>query len=302
MEKEYLVEKWLNDDLTPAEMEAFEALDDYQMHVDILEKAKHFKASNYSSASDFQTFNKNYQSQNTIRKSSWLNPMLRIASVLVVAVAVYFSFFNDDLVQIQTLAGHKTTVELPDLSQVTLNAGSFIAYHKKDWKENRTLELNGEAYFKVAKGKTFDVVTTNGIVTVVGTQFNVKQRLNYFEVKCFEGLVKVSSDTIIRQLYAGDTYRIIDGIFLENTTVDVAPKWTTNRSSFSAVPFSEVLSELERQYDIQVVFENNTKMRLFTGGFTHDNINNALNAILQPMNMTYEMNSSNQVVIHEIKK
>jgi ferric-dicitrate binding protein FerR (iron transport regulator) len=46
-----------------------------------------------------------------------------------------------------------------------------------------------EAYFQVKKGQTFSVNTTDGVVKVLGTHFNVKQRKNYFEVNCFEGLV-----------------------------------------------------------------------------------------------------------------
>jgi hypothetical protein len=38
---------------------------------------------------------------------------------------------------------------------------------------------------------------------------------------------------------------------------------------------------------------------LFTGSFVHNNLENALKAVTQPMNMTYELNPSNLVVIHE---
>jgi hypothetical protein len=37
---------------------------------------------------------------------------------------------------------------------------------------------------------------------------------------------------------------------------------------------------------------------LFTGEFVHNNLENALIAITQPMNMTYELSSSNLVIIH----
>ena len=43
---------------------------------------------------------------------------------------------------------------LPDHSEVVLNADSEITYKKSNWDTNRKLELQGEAYFKVAKGKT----------------------------------------------------------------------------------------------------------------------------------------------------
>ena len=44
------------------------------------------------------------------------------------------------------------------------------------WKNERSVNLDGEGFFKVAKGSKFDVETSAGTVSVVGTQFNVKNR------------------------------------------------------------------------------------------------------------------------------
>jgi transmembrane sensor len=299
MDKNYLIEKWLNDELTPTERSEFSKLDDSQFNIDIIESAQYFKASHFSNVYTFEAFKQHYHANNKkVRTVNWLYPALRIASVIIIAFGVYFSFFNNNLAQIQTLASQKTTVELPDYSKVMLNALSEIEYNKKDWANHREIKLMGEAYFKVAKGKKFDVITTDGIVTVVGTEFNVKQRNNYFEVKCFEGIVKVTSDTISRTLYAGDTYRILNNTFIEDKTGSQEPLWTKNISSFKAIPFKEVLAELERQYNIEISFKSNNKNRLFTGGFVHDNLENALISITEPMNMAYELSSSNLVVIH----
>jgi transmembrane sensor len=299
MDKDYLLEKWLNDDMSGAEKQAFSQLDDAEFNQYIIDNAKYFKASHFSDIADFDTFKKRYNSQNTpVKKLNWMNPFIKIASVVVISLGLYFTFFNNTETLVETLAGEKTTIELPDASIVELNALSSITYNADDWVNNRALKLNGEAYFKVAKGKTFDVKTKAGIVTVVGTQFNVKQRHNYFEVKCFEGIVLVSSDTITRQLLAGDTYQILNGKFQQGKTINLVPKWTDNLSDFEAIPFNEVLSELERQYNIEITTKNIDANRLFTGAFTHTNLENALISITQPMNMTYELSSSNLVTIN----
>ncbi|WP_445955086.1 FecR family protein [Yeosuana sp.] len=299
MDKEYLIEKWLKDELSDAEKEAFKKLDDYQFNMDIIENAKHFKASHFSEINNYNVFKKRYDKQNTpVVKLNWVRPLLKIASVVVITLGIYFTFFFNNLTKVQTLASEKTIIELPDQSQVTLNALSFIKYNKRNWDDNRSLKLDGEAYFKVAKGKKFDIITHDGIVTVVGTQFNVKQRNNYFEVTCFEGVVRVSSDTITRQLMAGDSYRIINNIFSQNKTTSVIPSWTNNISSFEGVTIKEVVAELERQYNIRVTFKNVNTERLFSGGFIHNNLESALISITQPMNMTYELSKSGQVIIH----
>ncbi len=298
MEKENLIKKWLRGELTDAEKETFSKLEDAQINQVILENAEYFKASHFSEIDDFDSFKENYRSQKkTVKKLNWVSPFLKIASILVIALGLYFVFFHNNLTHIETEAGEKITIEIPDHSQVILNALSTIKYNEKKWDDKRLVKLEGEAYFKVAKGKTFDVVTKSAIVTVVGTQFNVKQREHFFEVKCFEGIVKVVSDTIKRELHAGETYRILNNKFTEGHTISSLPSWTDNMSDFDAVPFDEVLAELERQYNIKITSENVNTKRLFTGGFVHNNLENAVISITQPMNMTYELSQSNQVII-----
>jgi ferric-dicitrate binding protein FerR (iron transport regulator) len=299
MDKDILISKWLKNELTDAEMQAFKQLDDYELNVSIIENAKYFKAPEISKIEDFNTFKEHYYAKKKpIKKSYRLNPFLKIAAVLVIGLGIYFTFFFNNTIQVQTLAGEKSTIELPDYSSVTLNAHSKIEYDKGQWNTKREIHLDGEAFFKVLKGSTFSVITTDGIVTVVGTQFNVKQRDHYFEVICYEGKVKVSSNGIERLLEIGDTYQLLEGNFLERKTVSKAPSWRDNISIFEAIPLKEVLAELERQYNIEITYKNININRLFTGGFEHDNLGNALIAITKPMNLTYELSSSNLVILH----
>jgi len=294
-----LLKKWLNDELTDAEKKVFSKQEDFAFNQDIIDKAKHFKASDFSKADDFEIFKAKYKVRSSVKRLNWLKPVLRVASVLVIGFAIYFTMFlNDSLVKERTHLAEKTTIKLPDLSSVTMNADSEITYDKDSWFDNRALNLKGEAYFKVAKGKTFDVITDNGVVTVVGTKFNVKTRSDYFEVICYEGIVKVMSDTITRQLLVGDTYRILNSKFSQDKVEVIQPEWVENRSSFRAVPLKEVVSELERQFNVKVTFKDTKTTRLFSGGFTHNDLEKALSAITEPMNLTYKISSSNQVLIY----
>lgn len=298
MTEDDLLKKWLNNDLTDAEEKAFSERNDYKIHRNIIDKAQHFKASNFSKVDDFSSFKKKYESKSTEKQINWIKPLLRIAAVFLIGFGLYFTVFNSDLTEAKTLASEQSTISLPDLSKVTLNAGSKITYNEDDWESKRHVNLKGEAYFKVAKGKTFDVITDHGIVTVVGTEFNVKSRKNYFEVKCFEGIVKVVSDTIFRQLTAGETYRILNKTFTEDKTTAIKPKWINNRSAFKSIPIKNVIEELERQYNVEVTFKNADNSRLFTGVFVNDNLENALESITKPMNLMFKISSSNQVLVY----
>lgn len=299
MKQDYLIKKWLKDELTDGEKQAFNKLDDASLNQNIIDNAIHFKASQFNALEDFNTFKERYETNKAKVKSlNWFKPLLKIASVILISLGIYFTFFFNSNTLVKTLASQKTTVELPDHSKVELNALSSIEFNNDKWEEKRALKLEGEAYFKVEKGKIFDVITSQGVITVVGTQFNVKQRPNYFEVKCFEGIVKVVSDTIARQLLAGDSYQILNGKFSQGKIKNNVPSWTENMSLFEAIPVKEVFAELERQYNVEIKYDVKTN-RLFSGGFTHDNLENAVLSITQPMNLTYEIKTSDLIVIHE---
>ena len=199
----------------------------------------------------------------------------------------------------QTLAAEKTVISLPDNSSVVLNAASAISYRKKNWDEQRTLKLEGEAFFKVAEGHKFDVVTSEGVVTVLGTQFNVKQRDSYFEVTCYEGIVKVTANGNSKKLVAGDMFRLDSGILFESSNSDTGPQWTENMSTFKTVPFSRVIAELERQYNITITYTGDKRMQLFSGGFSHNNLENALQSITSPLGLKYQMDGSTNVILFQ---
>jgi len=296
MDKKYLIKKWLCDELSDEELKAFELLDDYNLHTKIIENAENFKASNFSKVDIFDSLEKRLLEKVPVKKLNWVQPLLRIAAVFVVAMSAYFLFFFNNLTKVQTLASQKTTTELPDASIVTLNALSELSYNKNKWDNNREVHLDGEAFFTVAKGKVFDVITSEGKVTVIGTQFNVKQRSDYFEVKCYEGIVRVTSNKTTKALLPGDTFRIYKGTISFNTTPFQVPQWTQNISNFKAVPFREVIEEIERQYNITVNHDSGINTtRLFTGGFVHDSLENALKSITVPQGLTYKIELSNQV-------
>ena len=300
MHKDELIKKWLNNELSEEEQKAFDALEDSGFNSYLVNYAEHFKASHHSAPDDFKSFKSQYDKFNKQKQPlNNLKPLLRIAAVVIVTLGLYFTFINSSKIVHQTMASEKTTISLPDASTVQLNALSRLAYDKDSWDAKRQVTLDGEAYFKVAKGSIFDVKTSAGVVTVVGTEFNVKQRTNFFEVQCFEGIVKVVSDTIVRQLTAGHTYRILNHQFSESITSALLPEWTKNKSSFSSVPLQLVIAELERQYNVKVELNQINTSTLFSGSFTHDNLEDALKAISIPTQLQYQIETDQSVILYE---
>tara|TARA_R110000868_G_scaffold68720_5_gene203264 strand:- start:3268 stop:4176 length:909 start_codon:yes stop_codon:yes gene_type:complete len=296
MDKNHLLQKWLSDELNEEEKKAFHTLDDAPFYTSILEDASQFKAAHFSKMPDFDAFKARIEKDETpVITLQWMKPMLRIASVLIVGMGLYFMFFFNQLTKVDTLVAQKTTIELPDASQVVLNSLSEVRYNEKKWSTNREIELKGEAFFDVAKGAKFDVVTTTGTVSVLGTEFNVKQRGTIFEVSCFEGTVRVVSGKNIQILRAGDNFKSTNGEIISGKHTHEIPKWINNMSEFQRIPVSEVFAELERQYGITILAENINSDQLFTGAFVHDDLENALNAIAEPLGLNYEIIKPNKV-------
>lgn len=300
MDSENLEKKWVTSELTDNELVEFKKLEDFELNSKIIEGAKLFKASQFSTVKGFDELKSKLnqkQKETPVVKLKSYRALYRIAAMLVVALGLYFAFFNSPLTTEEALASQKVNFELPDASQVALNSNSKIEYNKKTWANKRELTLDGEAYFKVAKGSKFDVITTSGTVSVHGTQFNVNNRANYFEVKCFEGVVSVSKDGKEYMLTQGKTYRFVNGHEELNTTEDTAPKWVNNISSFSSVPLEVVIDEFERQYNVTITVTNVDTKRLFTGGFVHDNFEQALASITVPFNLDYNIDELNKITL-----
>lgn len=217
--------------------------------------------------------------------------VLKIASVVVVLLtSSYFVFFNNTK-SFSTEIAQTETFNLPDNSEVILNAQSKLSYNKKQWKTNRTLDLDGEAFFKVTKGEKFSVMTDAGVVQVLGTQFNVKERDNYFEVQCFEGSVSVTSGANKEILKPGKTFRMVDGKIIDVKDFNAtSPSWLAQESTFDEVPLWQVIEELENQYNIDISAENVDKSALYSGGFTHNDMNVALQSVTIPLKLSYKIN------------
>ena len=293
MDKETLIKKWLNHDLTPEEQHAFEALDDYKNLVKLDDALNKFKAPELDSDSVFKNItHKTNNKQNN--KINWIKPIFRIAAILAICFSVYY-FTTSTETHIATLTSEKTNLTLPDASTVTLNSKSTLTYNDKKWDNNRNLDLIGEAFFKVTKGEKFTINTSQGNVTVLGTEFNVNNRDGLFSVTCYEGSVKVITNVKTRILKQGDNFLILDGKYIatEKETL-TKPKWLNDESRFNSIPFKYVLKEFERQYGVTIDSKAIDENVLFTGSFTHNNKELALKSITLPLNIKYSI--KNQLI------
>ncbi len=291
MKKEDLIIKWLDNSLDEKELKAFEELDASSTFIKIDEAMQAFKAPSFDKAVSFEKI----QAQKTHQEHHfpWKRYIAGIAALLVVSLGVYFSYFQTNTTTFFAQNREHQNVVLPDASKVVLNAGSSVAFNEEDWSTNRKLFLKGEAFFDVEKGSTFSVATDQGIVTVLGTEFNVKARDDFFEVICYEGLVSVEYQGKTLKLPAGNAYRVYKNQeFIPEVAVP-KPTWIVGESSFQSVPFSEIILELERQYNITVSYDTSLSQTILTTSFTHKNLDAALQAITIPLKLSYDLEGKN---------
>lgn len=230
------------------------------------------------------SINKKRNFKNTQASFKW---GLSIAASILVVLGCYFAF-NSLETSHETSYGEQRTISLPDGSEVVLNAKSVINFTEKDWETNRSIQLVGEAFFKVIKGSTFSVQTSNGQVNVLGTQFNVKHTDAFFEVVCYEGKVSVTNNKKEYLLNPGNAIRKINGTDPEKYTSEkLFPYWVNGESSFVSVPLKYVILELEKQYNIDIDAHKIDDSIIFTGSFSNKDLKLALTSVFKTMNIQY---------------
>jgi ferric-dicitrate binding protein FerR (iron transport regulator) len=144
------------------------------------------------------------------------------------------------------------------------------------------------------------VNTSQGNVSVLGTQFTVNARENLYHVICYEGKVLVvtqAKDSIT--LTQGMGYLINKGTPKQYTLDTTAPDWINNESSYKDMPIDVVLDELERQFGITISGKENLKPALFTGRFSHKDATLAVQTVFMAMEIEYTTDAQGNVLIQK---
>jgi transmembrane sensor len=248
---------------------------------------------------NFNAVKQKFHSQKT-KKETKVVPLWRYASVAA-ALAFFFGLFQLFYFSNakETTFGTTQIVSLPDNSLVTLNAKSKLSYPNL-FQYNRTLELEGQAFFEVEKGSRFTVKTDLGCVTVLGTKFDVSAHKDFFEVICYEGKVRVEAKGKIAILTPSESIRFYDHT-VENwaAATGAKPSWINGETTFKNVPVQYVFDQFRNQYNVTVDYPKNVENVKFTGAFTHKDKAVALKSICIPLHLKYTEDSTGKIIISE---
>lgn len=202
-----------------------------------------------------------------------------------------------------TARGQQYRVNLPDGTKVWLNASSVLKYPASfNAKQERRVELIGEAYFEVYKDKAhpFIVKTPEQELSVLGTHFNLSSYPdeNATVTTLLEGAVKVKALSAKAQsqntriLRPGQQSVLASSFTLREVDAEESIAWTKGMFMFNDEKLENILLKVSRWYDVNIVYQDDSLKNLrFWGTITR---HNKLSKVLHLLERT-------QVVVFEIK-
>lgn len=225
-----------------------------------------------------------------------------IAILLLIAVIAGLGVFSDKQIgthdhntynKIITQSGDRRKINLPDGTKVWLNAESTLEYNRAYGKTNRSISLNGEAYFEVVKNSALPfILQTNKInIKVTGTAFNVKSygREQVAETSLIRGKVEITVNArpeekyilkpneklVVRDesidLVTNKSTLPVPGKkavnepliqlgyvnFINDESTAVETSWVYNKLILDNETLSEIAKKMERWYGVTININNN---------------------------------------------
>ena len=199
-----------------------------------------------------------------------------------------------------TSKGEKSYLQLPDGTKVWLNSCTTLEYAENYGHSNRSIYLDGEAYFEVAKNKDLPfVVKANGIdVKAIGTAFNVSAYMedSQLTTTLFNGKVAVQP-TLTKQevLLEPNQVAVYDK---SRNKIEVVPydkklfaQWRGGFLSFEMMYLQDITKLLERNYNVVFRYKNQVIKKLrFSGSFrNNEDLSEILNVIKTNTGIRYQI-------------
>jgi hypothetical protein len=214
------------------------------------------------------------------------------------------SFENSGLNTITTARGQQYQVELSDGSKIWLNAASSFTFSATFASlKQRKVELNGEAYFEVAKDKAhpFIVKTDKQEVEVLGTHFNVNSYSdeNTTKTTLLEGSVKVSDKKEQKILHPGQESVVTkNALNVRDVNTEEAVAWKNGDFIFDNEDFGSILRQVARWYNVEIIDNGNHEDLHLSGTVSRSkNISAVLKALEVTGKVRFKVDGNRVIVI-----
>lgn len=186
--------------------------------------------------------------------------------------------------------GGNYKVVLPDGTAVWLNASSSLTYPLAFKGKTRGVNLEGEAYFEVAKNpnKPFVVQVNKMQVTVLGTHFNVNAYSDHAAIQTtlVEGSVRLSqasSQVILKPGEQGNVDPISAKIQVSQANTNKVLAWKNGYFMFQDDNIQDIMQQIARWYDLEVEYRGKPSNSRFGGIYSR---NKDINELLKGLELT----------------
>jgi transmembrane sensor len=246
-----------------------------------------------------------------IHRLGWITTVLKYAAIIVMA------FFAGNLLkpsapadqeirysEITVPYGQMSQIKLSDGTKIWLNSGTTLLYPDRFAGTKRSVSIEGEAYFEVAKmkGKPFTVNTSDIKVEVLGTSFN----LSAYKDDAATSVTLVEGKVTVQDIAGKTVARLIPGqmatknksgtkIGIQTVQTSFYSAWTEGKIFFDDEPLDQIAVKLERWFNVEINFaDEKLKSQRFTGTILKnkpvDQIMQALQ-LLAPIKFRHQVNA-----------
>lgn len=211
-----------------------------------------------------------------------------------------------ETIMVTSAPGMVTKTILPDGSEVWLNAMSSLTYPQRFTEKDRTVQLSGEAYFKVVSDKKhrFNVEIADGVkISAYGTEFNVNAYASdtHYEVTLAKGNVEVYARESPKQeiLSVGEKAVIsaLTGdisVLPADTYVETA--WKDGKMVFRREKLGNIAEKLSRKFGVDIRLEGDrVKEYEYTATFTDETLEDILDLLKRSAPITYTISKQKQL-------
>lgn len=224
----------------------------------------------------------------------------RYAAAVLLPVIVVASFYiydkskqsTEPMTIVSTERGERTSVTLPDGTEVNLNSASVLSYSPSSFADGkRVVDFEGEAFFKVSSDPSHPFMVKIGEVSVnvIGTEFNVFSRKDVEDVSVFlmKGKVEMLCEGVPdpikikpwQKAIFDKQNKEIEVIITDSNDNDIA--WLNNELAFTNEPLEDVIKKIEISYGVD--FDTQSIARFskdrFTGTVPLDDISMVIDVL-----------------------
>jgi len=206
---------------------------------------------------------------------------------------------------ISTPNGRQFQLVLPDGSKVWLNAASSIRYPTAFTGKERKVEVTGETYFEVARysGMVFKVsINRETEIEVLGTSFNINaySEESSINTTLLEGSLKINTKNQTKMLTPRQqlqVYKTGELNLTKNSDLQQVIAWKNGVFNFQDMKLEEVMRQISRWYNVEIVYGKNIPAIEFFGEMGRDLQLSQVLKGLEGMGLTFEIKNGNRLLV-----